>query len=171
MKEFVTFIFSFLVLNIGFAQTDIDGMYVGLEKICWRTSKTGECLNTLEPNSRVNWFHENLLKIKGDSAFLDQNPISIHKKDTAYSASDGAFYYYKGTVTKTGTTIVVNLTLLFCDYCAEIEEPQVDGTYKKVIRTKTLNGRITDKGIVFGNSLYKKTTKTYLFVSENSEYY
>jgi hypothetical protein len=66
----------------------------------------------------------------------------------------------------------VNLTLLLCDYCVEVEEIQVNGTYKKVIRTKTLNGRITEKGIVFENSLYKKTTKVYLFVSENpGDYY
>lgn len=112
-----------------------------------------------------------MLKIKGDSAFLDQNPISIYEKDTAYSASDGAFFYYNGTVMKTDSTVVVNLTLLFCDYCGEIIEIQSDGTYKKVVQTKTLIGKITEKGIVFGNSLYKKMTNEYKLISENPSYY
>ena len=171
MKILLSLIFAYLTGYVAFSQINIDGTYTGLEKICWGKSKNGECLNSLESNPQRKWYHENMLKIQGDSAFLDQNPISIYKKDTVYSVSDGAFYYYKGTVTKTDTTIVVNLTLLFCDYCGEIIEMQSDGTYKKVIQTKTLIGKITEKGIVFGNSLYKKATNEYKFVSENPNYY
>jgi hypothetical protein len=167
MKILLSLIIALFTGHVAFSQINIDGTYTGLEKICWRKSKTGECLNSLKSNPQRKWYHENMLKIQGDSAFLDQNPISIYEKDTAYSASDGAFYYYKGIVTKTDTTIVVNLSLLFCDYCSEMIEIQSDGSSKKVMQTKTLFGNITEKGIVFGNFLYKKTTSEYKFVSEN----
>lgn len=35
--------------------------------------------------------------IRNDSVFLYKQPIHIRKKDTVYSASDGAFYYYLGS--------------------------------------------------------------------------
>jgi len=153
------------MLSTVFGQ-DIDGTYVGLEKICWKTSKSGKCINTDDFNSKSKWFHQNILKIKGDSVFLDQNPISIYKKDTSFSASDGAFLYFTGLVSKTHTSITFKLVELFCDYCGEFKQKQSDGTLIWIKRTKLLSGKIIKDGIVIDNYLYKKVSYSHKLLSE-----
>jgi hypothetical protein len=97
-----------------------DGLYVGLEEMCW-TDSAGKKECYIDPaNSKRKWYHLTYIKIKGDSAFVDQNPVSIYKKDTGFSASDGAFYYYSGLFKTKDTTIIFNLTELFCDYCGHL---------------------------------------------------
>ena len=165
MKETFFLLFSIFMLSTVFGQ-DIDGTYVGLEKICWKTSKSGKCINTDDFNSKSKWFHQNILKIKGDSVFLDQNPISIYKKDTSFSASDGAFLYFTGLVSKTHTSITFKLVELFCDYCGEFKQKQSDGTLIWIKRTKLLSGKIIKDGIVIDNYLYKKVSYSHKLLSE-----
>ena len=63
------------------------------------------------------WYHLSQLTFKVDSVYLEQSPIAIYKKDTVFSASDGGFYYYAGTIEKYKGQTIANMTLTSCDYC------------------------------------------------------
>ena len=41
---------------------------------------------------------------------LASSPISVYKKDTLYSASDGAFFYYKGVFNRNNDLLTMNFT-------------------------------------------------------------
>jgi hypothetical protein len=115
-KPFLTFLIFHLV-TLTFGQSAFDGMYVGLEPMCW-TLKSGktECYTDSE-KLKSKWYHLTYLKVQGDSAFADQNPVGIYKQDTTFSSSDGAFYYYHGHVKTSDTTAIIQMKLIFCDYC------------------------------------------------------
>lgn len=108
-----------------------------------------------------------ILKSKVTVFFLDQNPISIYNKDTAFSASDGAFYYYSGTLQKDDTTVLFNFDELFCDYCGVPTRVKSDGTTEVIKRTKQWKGSLTDKGIIINGYLYARTTKKEIMISEH----
>src|SRR4051794_16141805 len=84
--------------------TSLNGVYIGLEELPFRVDPA---------KPKWKWFHLSYLKIKGDSVFLDQSPVSIYKKDTSFSASDGGFYYYSGKLFKVDTTLTINLKEIF----------------------------------------------------------
>ena len=112
--------------------TSVNGIYKGLEEICW-TDSTGRKECFIDPtNSESKWYHLGILKIKGDSAFLDQNPVSINNEDTSYSASDGGFYYYKGTTNIKDSVVSISLEEVLCDYCASVKISAVGGTIKQM---------------------------------------
>jgi hypothetical protein len=152
--------------------TSLNGLYAGLEEMCW-TDSTGKKDCYIDPaRPKRKWYHLGYLKIKGDSAFLDQNPVNIgSKKDTLWSSSDGAFYYYSGTIQKNDTTVLFNLKELFCDYCGIPVKIKPDGTQEVSKRTKQLKGRLTDKGIVIDGYLYVRTTEKESLTSEHPEPY
>jgi hypothetical protein len=163
---------SKLTANTLRKDTSLNGMYVGLEEMCW-TDSTGKKDCYSDPaRPKRKWYHLGYLKIKGDSAFLDQNPVNIGiKKDTLWSASDGAFYYYSGTVQKSDTTISINLKELFCDYCGVPVKIKPDGSKEVIKRTKQLKGRLSDKGIIIDGYLYALTIEKESLTSEHPEPY
>ena len=65
-----------------------DGTYVGMEPM--------PNISPDEPKAR--WFHQNTLTIKGDAATLSKSPVWFKNGKKFYSASDGGFYTYRGTV-------------------------------------------------------------------------
>jgi hypothetical protein len=144
--------------------TSLNGLYAGLEYMRITTDPA-------YPGKKFKSYHLGYLKIKGDSVFLDQNPIFVYKSDTSYSASDGGFYYYSGTVQKSDTTVLFDLKELFCDYCAVPVKTKPDGTQEVVKRTKQLKGRLTDKGFIINDYLYARTTKKKDLISEHPEPY
>ncbi len=105
----------------------LNGLYVGLEDM-------GAQVDQSKPKWKL--YHLSYLKIKGDSVNLDQSPISIYKIDTSFSASDGGFYYYSGTLTTSDTTIEINLKETSCDYCGELMKKNADGTFERELLTK-----------------------------------
>jgi hypothetical protein len=149
---------------VGKVDTSLNGLYAGLEYM-------GTSTDPVYPGKVFKAYHLAYLKIRGDSVFLDQNPIFVHKNDTSYSASDGGFYYYSGTLTKTHTTVLFNLKELFCDYCGVPVETKPDGTQQPIKRKKQLKGRITDKGFIIDGYLYSRTTKKEDLISEHPEPY
>jgi hypothetical protein len=166
-------LFFLVALSTGICigQNTIEGTYQGLEKICWGTTKDGKCDNDDNEKTGWKWYHLNWLKIKGDSCFLDQNPVTIYKKDTSWSASDGGFLYYSGTVTRTDTTVIFNLTELFCDYCGELVQKQPDGSYKRVKRIKQYTGRLSGGGFIINDFFYQKIANRLDMISEHPEPY
>ena len=111
MKIIILIVFCFLTFN-SYAQIDM-GVYKGFERMCWTNDKGKiECYDA--PHK---WYHSNTVYIRNDTMFLYKEPIMISKKDTIYSASDGAFYYFFGKIYKSDTTLFVKLIMNNCDYC------------------------------------------------------
>src|SRR5438093_643626 len=79
--------------------TTLNGVYIGLEELPFQVDPA---------KPKWKWVYLSYLKIKGDSVFLDQSPVSIYKRDTSFSASDGGFYYYSGKLFKADTTLQIN---------------------------------------------------------------
>ena len=151
-------------VNIGKKDSSLNGFYSGLEYL-------GITTDPAYPGKKFKSFHSGYFKIRGDSVFLDQNPIFIYEKDTSYSASDGGFYYYSGTLQKNDTTVLFNLNELFCDYCGVPVKTKADGTKEIIKRTKTIKARLIDKGFVIDGYLYVKTAQKADLLSEHPEPY
>ena len=153
LKSLTTFVLLAFVLQ-SCAQpasskqnSDLEGIYVGLEEI-------GVNIDPSQPNRK--WYHMGYLRIKGDSAFLDQQPVSIYRRDTSYSASDGAFYYYKGTYKLKDNNVVFNFKLDHCDYCAREVRKLRNGEYEEVEKYRKLEAIRKSNGLLIKNHLYRK---------------
>jgi len=110
MKKFsFTFFMTFLLTN-AFGQFKPEGIYVGLEKM--KSYSSSEIPNHV-------WYHLSVLIFKDDSVFLEQSPVAIYKDDTIFSASDGGFYSYAGTIETYRGKTIADLTLKSCDYCPQ----------------------------------------------------
>jgi hypothetical protein len=106
-KFILTLIVSFSLTHT-FGQLKPKGIFIGLVPI----------KNFSDPaKPQYKWYHLSELTFKGDSIYLEQSPIAIHKNDTIISASDGGFYYYAGTIQFFKGQTVADLTLTTCDYC------------------------------------------------------
>jgi hypothetical protein len=134
----------------GFFRTPLplqNSYFVGLEEKCWVNEKGKKECYTDPANPQRKWYNYSEVRLKGDSVFVDQMSVAIYKKDTAWSASDGGFYYWTGTWQQDGSSILLDLTELYCDYC-----PRRVGAQK---RTKLWYGRITDQGILINGQLFR----------------
>lgn len=170
MKQIFLFFIVIFVAISSFAQSNFDHVYVGTEKICWQRTKKDSCDNSDSFNPKWKWYRLNFLKIKGDSVFLDQSPISIYKQDTSYSASDGGFFYYHGELIRlTDSTFSIKLTEISCDYCGKPVEKQKDGTFKRIYRVKTYLCKLNSDGFWANGILYKRTTKNDNLISEKPQ--
>ena len=66
---------------------------------------------------KERWYHVNILTIRGKAVQLEQSPVSCHGNEMSWSASDGGFFTYRGTVGGTPPKLVVTLVQAACDYC------------------------------------------------------
>jgi hypothetical protein len=86
-----------------------DDTFVGMEPMLgYHDPKT--------PNDR--WFHQNTLTIKGLDVTLKKSPVSFYKGKKSYSASDGGFYTYAGTMSFSDGRWHIELLLTDSDYVA-----------------------------------------------------
>lgn len=140
--------------------TNLNGTYLGVEEICYALKDgTKECY-TDDDNPKRKWYHLTYIKIKGDSVFVDQSPINIYKKDTAYSASDGGFYYYRGKMKDS----LINLELSYCDYCAIPAEDSPNAYLFP--NTKRYPFTSTTGGLLINGYLFKRTNSKEQLMSE-----
>jgi hypothetical protein len=149
---------------------NISGLYIGLEEICWTDSSGGKTCWTDSEHLNYKWYYRSKLKIKGDSAFLDQSPISVSFGDTLTGVSDPGFYYYKGTYSIKDSLLNINLTETYCDYCGELSEINPDGSKTRIFRTKQYEGKMTPNGIIIQNYLYKQSAGDERLKSEYRTY-
>lgn len=157
MKKQIIGLLLFLLVKTTFGQKNLDGIYIGLQAMCWTDSAGKKDCYKDPTKPQYKWYHATKIKIKGDTVFVDQNPICIYKKDTLYSASDGAFFYYIGSITQQAdSSISLHLTELYCDYCGEILEKQQDGTYKKVLHTREWKGKLSAGRLFINSMLFRK---------------
>lgn len=168
MKHTFICIVAMLVVMCSVAQSNLDGIYVGAEKICFSSIKKDSCVNIEKENRKKwKWYHLNYIKIKGDSVFYDSSPIRIHKRDTMYSASDGGFHYYRGTLARlTETSFSIKLAEGFCDYCGEPVEVQEDGTTKRIYRSKVYLCKRAKDGFWANDIFYRQTKEHKDMISE-----
>lgn len=160
MKSLAIIILFILTSTVTYGQSNMNGIYKGLEEMCVTDSLGEKDCFTDPKKPEWKWYHLNYLKINGDSVFLNQKPISKFKKRTIYSASDGGFYYYSGTIKViSDTTILIELTELHCDNCATQVRIQPDGTYKEEKRKIRIVGKLENDLIITNNVVYKKTNE------------
>jgi hypothetical protein len=167
MKFLLPQILFLLAVQNSSAQIE-NGYYRGLERMCWINDKGKiECYN-----SPRKWYHLNELYVENDSAFLYKSPIQIVKKDTIYSASDGAFYYYLGTIHQTDTGLMINLKENSCDYCGQrVKTDSASGFMYPIIPTYDYKLTLTKNGIQFNNVEYTKTKSDPLTSEFKKQFY
>ncbi|HEY4198550.1 MAG TPA: hypothetical protein VGM63_23580 [Mucilaginibacter sp.] len=162
MKKYLV---TFLIFSLfSFRQKNIDGVYVGLEKMCWTDSAGKKVCYTDSAHPERKWYHLSYLKIKGSKVFMDQSPVAIYKNDTTYSSSDGAFYYYTGKINSHDEKITINLVQQSCDYC-----PQVilkDGDHSNHPVTKSFSGKLKDDGLLLNGIFFRKIAANKKLLSE-----
>jgi hypothetical protein len=129
MKKVILIIsFSFLTL-CGKTQS-IDGTFVGLEFNGLTIDSTGRVhfygVDTF-PNQR--WFHEVKVIIKSNRITLHKYPVCFDSSGKKYSASDGGFITYSGTLTKSGDIYITKTKMVAYDYMgfSFFEPPQMVG--------------------------------------------
>jgi hypothetical protein len=108
MKKTTLSLFTILLLTLAFGQPKLKGTFIGVEAMKDYSDPS---------NPKYKWYHLSALTFKGDSVFLEQSPIAIYKMDTIFSASDGGFYSYAGTIGKYEGKPFLDLKLKSCDYC------------------------------------------------------
>ena len=128
----------------AFGQTVKDCSYSGLEDMHYVSHAKHNVLR---------WYHLTYLTIKDDSVWVSQAPVAINKHDTIWSASDGAFYYYEGTVKIKGKQITMNLGMTNCDYCGIPE----DSARRDQFFHRIWSGKMMDDGITIDGSFYSRT--------------
>lgn len=92
----------------AFGQFKPKGAFVGLEEMKGYAGSA---------KTNYKWYHLSRITFKGDSVFLEQSPVAIYRRDTIFSASDGGFYSYAGTLKEYKGKTVADLVLISCDYC------------------------------------------------------
>lgn len=120
------------------------------------------------------WYHLNTILIDKDSIFLYKVPVRIDKRDTLYSASDGAFYYYYGIIKQTETSTSAYLTAHNCDYCPiESRIDSLTGYNFPIPRLDTLQIKRDNNHLTIGGVSYKtwKPAKDFDFPAKNSFYF
>jgi hypothetical protein len=147
---------------ISIAQTSLNGFYIGFEEMCTTDSAGHKECYTDPGTPERKWYHLTQMRIYGDSIFWNQSPISVYQKDTLYSASDGAFYYYRGVFKRNKDLLTINFNEISCDYCGIEVMRQSDGTLVEVKRTRQLVASVTNKGILINGYLFiKRKPKRY----------
>jgi hypothetical protein len=145
-----------------------NGFYQGLERMCWK-GKDGKrkCYD-----SPRKWYHCNTLKIRNDSVFLYKAPLEIRGKDTLYSASDGAFFYYFGHIQTANGADSVILYINNCDYC--LRKYSVDSLtgfrYPSIDTVRFKIAEIPD-GVLMNGVTYQKMKETPEYFKEERFYF
>jgi hypothetical protein len=154
----------------AWGQNNPDGYYIGLEPNCYtlENGKT-QCYPDAD-HKKWKLYHLTELKIQGDSVFADQSPISIYKKDTSFSASDGAFYYYHGHMKQNDSVVNIQLNLIFCDYCG-MPDPANLKAFPGFPRVKNWVCKKTTGGLLINGYLFRKTNQKEAMTSEHPEPY
>ena len=102
-------VFLALLTTTVLSQPSIKGSYVAYQKMN----------KQLSGDSQEVWYSKNSITFKNNAVFFEQSPVSIKNGDASYSASDGGFYYYKGSLKPKGSKFFAHLKFISCDYCAD----------------------------------------------------
>jgi hypothetical protein len=164
MKQFITIVVFGLISLTTFSQS----VYTGLERMCWINDKGKlECYDAPR-----KWYHLNTLLIENDSLFIYKVPVKIEKKDTLYSASDGAFYYYYGKFQQYDTNTIAILTMHNCDYCGrQVRIDSITGFMFPIPKIDTLKVIKRTNELVIGNVTYRNDNKQKDYFPDKNMFY
>jgi hypothetical protein len=70
-----------------------------------------------EEDPYAEWFHANVLTVRGGHLTIEKSPRYISKGEVYFSASDGAFYTFQGDILTVGRRTIVAMLMTACDYC------------------------------------------------------
>lgn len=168
MKIIITILLIVLTSFRLFSQVE-SGSYKGLERMCWTNNK-GKVHCYDAPRK---WFYENSLFIDKDTFFIYKVPVEVVGNKKIYSASDGGFYYYYGTIKQTDTGSILNLVMHNCDYCGrEMKTDSITGFNYPVSKIENYKLTKITKGIKIGNVIYYKALqKDKYFPAKEMFYY
>ncbi|MDE1193268.1 MAG: hypothetical protein PW786_14160 [Arachidicoccus sp.] len=126
-----------------------ESLYVAYEK-----------MSNLDKIPTHEWFRKTYIIFKKDSVFIEESPIIIeNEKDTFSSASDGGFYYYKGTKIENNGKVEINTILTSCDYCIPMYMRLKDGTLKAAKNEKHFSAIRIENGLNINGNIFKKTSR------------
>lgn len=108
MTKFILTILTCFCFTLSFGQFKPKGTFIGLVPM----KGYGD-----PAKPQYKWYHLSELTCKDDSVFLEQSPVAIFRKDTIFSASDGGFYSYAGTIRTFKGSTFTDMNLITCDYC------------------------------------------------------
>ena len=164
MKQFITIVVFGLISLTTFSQS----VYTGLERMCWINDKGKlECYDAPR-----KWYHLNTLLIENDSLFIYKVPVKIEKKDTLYSASDGAFYYYYGKFQQNDTNTIAILTMHNCEYCGrQVRIDSITGFMFPIPKIDTLKVIKRTNELVIGNVIYRNDNKQKDYFPDKNMFY
>jgi hypothetical protein len=164
MKRFVMIFILGLCSITLFSQN----IYSGLERIFLINDKGKPKWN----DKQGKWYHLNTLLIENDSLFIYKVPVQIEKKDTLYSASDGAFYYYYGRFQQINSDTVSILTMYNCDYCGmPVRTDSITGFMFPIPQIDTLKVAKRTNEFVLENVTYRISNKQKTYFPEKQMFY
>ena len=137
--------------------------------MCW-TNEKGKVHCYDAPRK---WYYENSLFIDKDTFFIYKVPVQVVGKKKIYSASDGGFFYWYGTLKQTDTSSILSLTMNNCDYCGrEMKIDSTTGFNYPVSKIENFKLTTIPKGIKIGNVIYYKALqKDKYFPAKEMFYY
>lgn len=117
MKKTIFFLALIISIFVGKTQT-IDGTFFALELNGLTVDTSGKVYFYMSDSfPKEKWFHEVKVVIKGNSITVDKYPVSYDSTGTKwYSASDGGFLTYKGTLAKAADLYIAKTKLVDYDY-------------------------------------------------------
>jgi len=144
------------------AQNIAEGYYIGMIEMCSiDSSGTKECY-TDPADPRRKWYHLTKIKLSGDSIFVDQSPVGVRKRDTVYSASDGGFYYYRGTISKKQGGWRIHLKMVSCDYCTLRYRRLPNGDREVISNSKEWIATFHDQQLEINGNYFRRSDKIQL---------
>jgi hypothetical protein len=63
------------------------------------------------------WYHANVMTIRGARLEMKNSPVYESHGKMIWSASDGGFYRYEGTIETLGARLLFRVRGIDCDYC------------------------------------------------------
>ena len=139
------------VTTQGYAGLDLSGDYVGLERMA----------NLTPEDKDTQWFHENTLVVRGNQAILDMVPVEFRHGKKAYSASEGGFMTYRGSLLVRNGRVFMALRMFESDY---IEFAEGEAKYKEIKEylVKHSAGRIEIDGVQYRRTALSKPERNHL---------
>jgi hypothetical protein len=117
--------------NICWTQT-IDGNYRAFELNGLSIDSTGNIyFYGIDSFPKQKWYYEVSITIKGNQITVDKKPIWFKDSLKSYSASDGGFITYRGTLTKLSDTYIAKTKMVDYDYMglSFFDSPKISDDY------------------------------------------
>ncbi|TDX01955.1 hypothetical protein [Dinghuibacter silviterrae] len=151
MKPLLLALLATIALDASSAQQKPKGVYSGLIRMCAKNPDGSTYCYGDPARPEEKWYHLTYIKFKGDSVYIDQEPVYFRHGDTVFSASDGGFYGYKGTFVLKGQQMLFHLSLAWTDYTnLHPKDPFLDPV--------KFNGLLTSKGLAIRGRFFRRTT-------------